>query len=71
MILYGTDASSGVIEFSCNRDESRKLFSRGNSDNFLFTVDQPIGSLVKIRVGHDNSGEDPSWFLNEISITDI
>lgn len=71
MILYGTDASSGVIEFSCNRHESRKLFSRGNSDNFLFTVDQPIGSLVKIRVGHDNSGEDPSWFLNEISITDI
>ena len=71
MILYGTDASSGVIQLSCNRDESRKLFSRGNTDNFIFTVDQPIGTLVKIRVGHDNSGEDPSWFLNEISITDI
>ena len=71
MILYGTDASSGVIELSCTREESRKLFSRGNTDTFLFTVDQPIGSLVKIRIGHDNSGEDPSWFLNEISITDI
>ena len=71
MILYGTETSSGVIELSCNHDESRKPFSRGNTDNFLFAVDQPIGSLVKIRVGHDNSGEDPSWFLNQISITDI
>lgn len=71
MILYGTDASSGVIELSCNYDGSRELFGRGNTDNLLFTVDQPIGSLVKIRIGHDNSGEDPSWFLNEISITDI
>ncbi|KAL9954010.1 hypothetical protein ACROYT_G041497 [Oculina patagonica] len=71
MILYGTETSSGVIELSCNHDESRKPFSRGNTDNFLFSVDQPIGPLVKIQVGHDNSGEDPSWFLNEISITDI
>ena len=56
---------------SCTHDESRKLFCRGNTDNFLFTVDPPIGSVVKIQIGHDNSGEDPSWFLNEISIIDI
>lgn len=71
MILYGTDTSSHVIELSCTQDESRKLFSRGSTDNFLFAVDQPIGPLIKIQVGHDNSGEDPSWFLNEISIIDI
>ena len=71
MILYGTDSSSDVIEFSGTQYENRKLFSRGNTDTFLFTVDQPIGSLVKIQVGHDNSGDDPSWFLNEIFIIDI
>lgn len=71
MILYGTDACSGTIELSYSRDDRRELFSRGNTDNFLFTVDQPIGSLVKIRVGHDNSGGNPSWFLNNISITDM
>lgn len=60
MILYGTDTSSHVIELSCTQDESRKLFSRGSTDNFLFAVDQPIGPLIKIQVGHDNSGEDPS-----------
>lgn len=71
MMLYGTETSSDVIELSCDHNESRNAFSRGSTDNFLFALDQPIGSLVKIRVGHDNSGEDPSWFLNEISITDI
>lgn len=71
MILHGKETSSGVIEFSCDYDESRKPFSRGNTDSFLFAVNQPLGNLIKIQVGHDNSGEDPSWFLNEISITDI
>ena len=71
MILYGTDSSSDVIELSGTQDESRRLFSRGNTDTFLFAIDQPIGSLVKIQVGHDNSGDNPSWFLNEICIIDI
>lgn len=71
MILNGNETSSGVIELSCDHDESRTPFSRGNTDSFLFAVNQPLGNLVKVQVGHDNSGEDPSWFLNEISITDI
>ena len=71
MKLYGTENSSEVIELTRNNDENSKPFSRGNTDNFLSAVGQPLGSLVKLHVGHDSSGEDPSWFLNEISITDI
>ena len=69
--LYGTENSREVIELTRNNDENSKPFSRGNTDNFLSAVGQPLGSLVKLHVGHDSSGEDPSWFLNEISITDI
>lgn len=71
MKLYGTENSSGVIKLATSYDDNRKPFRRGNTDNFLFSVGQPLGSLVKLQVGHDSSGEDPSWFLNEISITDI
>jgi len=71
MKLYGTENSSEVIELTRNNDGNSKPFSRGNTDNFLLAVGQPLGSLVKLHVGHDSSGEDPSWFLNEISITEI
>ncbi|KAF7246133.1 Lipoxygenase-likey domain-containing protein 1, partial [Varanus komodoensis] len=27
-----------------------------------------VGELYKIRIGHDNSGPDPSWYLNEIRL---
>ena len=70
MKLYGTESNSEVIELTRNND-GNKPFSRGNTDNFLLAVGRPLGSLVKLHVGHDSSGEDPSWFLNEISITDI
>ena len=71
MILYGTESSSDIIKLKSNRDKNGKTFNRGNTDNFLLAVGQPLGSLVKLCVGHDSSGEDPSWFLNDISITDI
>ena len=71
MKLYGTENSSEVIELTRNKDGNSKPFSRANTDNFLSAVGQPLGSLVKLHVGHHSSGEDPSWFLNEISITDI
>lgn len=71
IMIHGTESSSGIIELSCNYDESTRPFGRGNTDNFLFAVNQPIGLPVKVSVGHDSSGEDPSWFLNEIFITDL
>lgn len=70
MKLFGTDNSSDVIKFKTSENEHKEAFSRGNVDSFLFRVDQPLGGLLKLYVGHDSSGEDPSWFLNEITITD-
>lgn len=71
MKLYGTENSSHVIELTTNDVENQKAFSRGNTVSFLFAVKEPLGTLLKIHVGHDGSGENPSWFLNEITITDI
>ena len=71
MILHGTELSSGVIELKTHHHENESTFSRGNTDNFLLAVDKQLGHLHKIRIGHDSSGECPSWFLNSISITEI
>ncbi|XP_022790315.1 polycystic kidney disease protein 1-like 2 [Stylophora pistillata] len=69
--IYGTESSSGIIKLSCKDEESRKPFERGNTDNFLIAIDRPIGALIKVFIGHDSFGEEPSWFLNEISVTDL
>ena len=71
MILHGIESSSGVIELKTDQQESESTFSRGNTDKFFLAVDKQLGHLQKIRIGHDSSGECPSWFLNSISITEI
>ena len=71
MILHGIESSSGVIELKTDQQESESIFSRGNTDNFFLAVDKQLGHLQKIRIGHDSSGECPSWFLNSISVTEI
>lgn len=30
-----------------------------------------IGEIYKIRIGHDNSGKDPRWYLEEIQLENI
>ena len=37
---------------------------------FVLTVDKPLGFIQGVRVGHDNSGTSPSWFLEDIVIKD-
>ena len=42
------------------------LFTPARED--VFVIDTPaLGPLEKIRVGHDNSGPGPAWFLEKVS----
>ncbi|KAL9966015.1 hypothetical protein ACROYT_G024022 [Oculina patagonica] len=67
MEIYGTDESSGLILLSSEESEVDKfVFSRGNTDVFVIRVDNPLGAIRGVRIGHDNSGDSPSWFLEEI-----
>ena len=34
------------------------------------TLNEDIGDIYSLRIWHDNSGKDPSWYLDEIEITD-
>ena len=43
------------------------LFSLSRMDTFrLEGID--LGELIKLRIGHDNRGVGPGWFLDKVSI---
>jgi len=51
------------------QDESQnfKRFERGRADKFVVqTAD--VGKLEQLIIGHDNKGEDPSWYLDEVDV---
>ena len=75
IVINGSEGNSDVIHL--NRDskavEDRKgnpLFDRGNMDRFIICVEKSFGSLKALQVAHDNSGKNPSWYLEDIEIKD-
>ena len=71
MEIYGSEGSSGIVQL--NLDEpgvDNFLFARGNTDVFVLNLSQSLGAIQAVRIGHDNSGESPSWFLEEIVVLD-
>lgn len=45
--------------------------ARSSLNSFLVTTSETLGELSYIRVWHDNSGEDPAWYVKQISIREI
>ena len=70
MEIYGAEGRSAIIQLGAEADSSDSLFYRGSSEVFVLTVDKSLGFIHGVRVGHDNSGTSPSWFLEEIVIVD-
>ena len=70
--IYGSDGKSGVLQLSQEEpDVVNTLFSRGNSDVFVLYVDKSLGAIQGVQIGHDNFGDNPSWYLEEILIRDV
>ena len=70
MILHGTENTSDVIKLTCDIPCERILFAEGNTDNFFIRQEMPLGEIISLQIGHDISGEDPSWFISEILAVD-
>ncbi|XP_052229243.1 lipoxygenase homology domain-containing protein 1-like isoform X2 [Dreissena polymorpha] len=72
----GTDSNVYIILFGENGDSGEKYldnkknnFERNKTDTFV--VESPcLGRLDRIRIGHDNSGFGPGWFLEKVIIDD-
>ncbi|XP_078351521.1 polycystin family receptor for egg jelly-like isoform X1 [Oculina patagonica] len=65
--IYGKTNEHNLISLR-GKGESRETFSRGGIDGFVLITDESIGSLTEIALEHDNSGEDPSSFIETVTI---
>lgn len=52
-------------------DVERQRFQRSAVDVFLLCTPLHLGKLDFLEIWHDNTGEDPSWYLIKASIRDV
>ncbi|XP_066299018.1 polycystin-1-like protein 2 [Branchiostoma lanceolatum] len=47
------------------------MFEKGNMAGFVLCTETDPGWLTHVRVWHDNSGKEPSWFLEKVIVDDL
>ncbi|XP_075271384.1 oxygen-regulated protein 1 [Opisthocomus hoazin] len=67
LYAYGEHKASGPIILGSGKHQ---LFSPNSEDTFKINL-RDLGQLYKIRIGHDNTGNDPSWYLEEVRLERI
>ncbi|OWF56216.1 Polycystic kidney disease and receptor for egg jelly-related protein [Mizuhopecten yessoensis] len=68
MCLHGSKGFSSKHLLS---DGIVQHFQTGAEDWFVLTTPLSLGELQSIVVWHDNSGENPAWFLKQIVVRDV
>nr|XP_009671864.1 PREDICTED: oxygen-regulated protein 1 [Struthio camelus australis] len=64
LYAYGENKASGPIILGSGKHQ---LFNPNSADTFKINL-RDLGQLYKIRIGHDNTGDDPSWYLEEVRL---
>uniref|UniRef100_A0A3P8QNW3 Polycystic kidney disease 1b n=1 Tax=Astatotilapia calliptera TaxID=8154 RepID=A0A3P8QNW3_ASTCA len=71
----GTTAHVGISLYGLKKSGSHHLqrdgaFQRGSLDQFHVETDDNMGEVWKIRIWHDNTGLDPSWYVQHVVVWD-
>uniref|UniRef100_A0A8C7Q2V6 Polycystic kidney disease 1b n=2 Tax=Oncorhynchus mykiss TaxID=8022 RepID=A0A8C7Q2V6_ONCMY len=71
----GTTAHVGIGLYGVTKSGSRHLqregaFQRSGLDLFHLETDSNLGEVWKIRLWHDNTGLDPSWYVQHVVVWD-
>ncbi|XP_050409617.1 lipoxygenase homology domain-containing protein 1 [Patella vulgata] len=66
IILFGEFGDSGEKKLTSRKNN----FERNNADEFFIECPK-LGRLEKVRIGHDDSGFGPGWFLEKVIVDDI
>ncbi|KAK7918559.1 hypothetical protein WMY93_009843 [Mugilogobius chulae] len=71
----GTTAHVGISLFGVTTSGSVHLqregsFQRGGLDHFHLETELSLGEVWKIRLWHDNTGLDPSWYVQHVVVWD-
>ncbi|GAA6066975.1 polycystin-1, partial [Tachysurus ichikawai] len=72
----GTTAHVGISLHGLNKSGSRHLqregaFQRNGLDDFQVETEVSLGEIWKICIWHDNTGLDPSWYLQQVTVWDL
>ena len=51
-----------------DKGETSEIFGRGSINAFVLVMKESIGPLKEITLEHDNSGNNPSWFVETVVI---
>ncbi|XP_044151324.1 oxygen-regulated protein 1 [Bufo gargarizans] len=65
--VYGTEENSGPIMLGSG---SHQLFNANSADTFQINL-KSLHKPYKIRIGHDNSEDDPDWYLEEVKLHNL
>ncbi|XP_061879941.1 lipoxygenase homology domain-containing protein 1-like [Entelurus aequoreus] len=69
--LFGEFGITPKVHLASNTEKrSRTAFERAKTDVFRIRTHN-VGPLKKIRIEHDNTGLNPSWFLDRVVVTDV
>jgi hypothetical protein len=66
--LYGTVATSSETRLDTLDYND---FEKCDDDYYRFNSNQDLGDLQMIRIRHDNTEDDPGWFLESVRITNL
>ncbi|XP_066519118.1 polycystin-1 [Hoplias malabaricus] len=72
----GTSAHVGISLYGLNKSGSRHLkregaFQRNSLDDFQIETDANMGEIWKICIWHDNTGLNPSWYVQHVVVWDM
>ena len=70
LVIYGSNGSTGDISLTDPQLE-KDFFSRGSINSFTLCMQEPLGSVERIRIWHDNSGRNPAWFLMQVLVIEL
>lgn len=62
--IHGSKGKSGPHGL----DNSQNNFERNKTDHFTLDL-ADVGHMSSIRIGHDNFGHKPGWFLDRVVIS--
>ncbi|XP_046897808.1 polycystic kidney disease protein 1-like 2 isoform X2 [Hypomesus transpacificus] len=67
--LTGAEGDSDTHQLT---DSSKPaVLERGAVDVFLLATPYPLGELQSLRLWHNNEGENPSWYVDKVTVQDL
>lgn len=68
--IYGHEGESDPIHLS-DRYSKRRLFARASINTYMVSLPESIGEIMGIKLWHDNEGDNPSWYINQVVLNDV